>query len=124
MICYERYLQTNSAEFRDLITAAAQLYLKSEPDTTIELYPVAFADAVFLMIAANRIEGNQAYLERACAVADQAVALFWDNGPLPRASSRTSHYESITRADTLARALFVLSCELDGRRIPTAYIDR
>lgn len=124
MMCYERHLQGGNDGYRRLILEAAALYLEAEPDSGIELFPGAFADPILLMIAANRLENSPRYLERAMVFADQAVALFWDDGPLPRASSRTDHYETLTRGDLLARALLILSCEMSGKRLETLYPDR
>lgn len=124
MTCYERYRQTKDQRYADLVVKAAALYLASEPDAAIELYPGPLGDAIFLMVSAFRLTGDPQYLDRACGFADQAIALFWDHGPLPRASSRTRHYETITRADTLARALLLLSAQLTGRKLDTLYVDR
>jgi hypothetical protein len=124
MTCYERYLQTRDPGYRDLVLQTARLYLHSEPDQSIELYPGALGDAIFLMIAAHRITAAPDYLQRANHLARQAIPLFWDKGPLPRASSRTTHYETITRADTLARSLLVLYGEMNNHHLPTSYIDR
>lgn len=124
MICYERYLQTGAEGYRNLIVDTARRYVASEPDASIELYPYTLGDAIFLMVAAHRITAETVFLERAQHFADIAVPMFWDNGPLPRASSQKSHFESITRADTLARALLLLWGELNDTLLETRYIDR
>ena len=46
--------------------------------------------------------GEERFLQRAGVLADEALSVFWNDGPLPRATSRHEHYEAITRADTLA----------------------
>jgi len=124
MTCYERYRQTKDQRYADLVINAADPYLVSDPDATIELYPGPLGDAIFLMVSAFKLTGDGRYLNRACRFADQAVAVFWDDGPLPRASSRTRHYETITRADTLARSLLLLSAQLNGQELDTSYVDR
>ena len=64
---------------------------------------------IHLLVGAHRITGDPRYLEAATAFADQAIAIFLDDGsPLPRASSRSEHYEAITRADTMMMALLKL----------------
>lgn len=124
LMCYERFRQTRNKAYRKLTLDVARGYLNAEPDSPIELYPGVFGDVIFLMITAHRLTGEQQFLGRAQSLANQAIGLFWDNGPLPRASSKTCHYESITRADTLARALLLLSEELHGRRLSVQYVDR
>lgn len=124
MVCYERYLQTKSEPFRQMVLDTANVYRNAPPDTNIELFPVVFSDVINLMIADHRLTGNAESLAWADTLADQSIALFWDNGPLPRASSRTAHYETITRADSLARALLLLWGEESGHVLETRYLDR
>jgi hypothetical protein len=124
MMCYERYLQCRHPAYKSLVRKTADMYLQSEPDEAIELYPGPFGDAIFLMVAAHRLTQDPRYLERAHYFAEKGIALFWDDGPLPRASTRTHHYETITRADTLARALLVLNRETTKHPLSTLYIDR
>lgn len=124
MLCYERYLQCKNEAYRTLMLDVAQRYLASEPDTSIELYPYVMGDAIFLMVAAHRLTDDAAYLERGRYFADTAIPLFWNDGPLPRASTKTNHYEAVTRADTLSRALLLLWGELNDRNLETRYIDR
>ena len=52
--------------------------------------------------------GQQRTLTRVDQFADQAVELFLDNCPLPRASHAHAHYEAIFGADTLTMALLAL----------------
>jgi hypothetical protein len=77
-------------------------------------------------VAASRPAGVADYLTRGRHLADRAVEIFWGGCPLPRASSRSDHYESITGADTLALALLHLAMidrELDPP-LPPNTIDR
>jgi hypothetical protein len=108
MLCYLRHGQIDSPDYRKLFLAAADRYLNSEPDTSIALYPGALGDAITLLTRAYRTTNDKKYLKRADQLADRAVTVFFDAGPLPRASSRHDHYEAITRADTLAMALLDL----------------
>jgi hypothetical protein len=55
-----------------------------------------------------------------------AVEIFWQDSPLPRASFKTGHYETITGADSLALALLevhAVTTNLDAV-IPANTIDR
>ena len=51
---------------------------------------------------------------------------FWQDKPLPRASLKTGHYETITGADSLALALLDVHAATHGltNRIPSNTIDR
>ncbi|MBN2272664.1 MAG: hypothetical protein JXN61_18770 [Sedimentisphaerales bacterium] len=82
--------------------------IPADADRNITLYPGVYGEVVSLLTAAYRITGDQRFLKRATALADESLVLFWDNGPLPRCSSRGDHYEAITRADTLALSLLEL----------------
>ena len=67
--------------------------------------PVCVSHSV---VGACRTTAADRFLKRADVLADEALRVFWSDGPLPRASSRHSHYEAITRAYTLALALLEL----------------
>ena len=108
MLCYLRYRQVGLEGYRKLILDTAELYLTSEPDTTIALYPGALADAIALMLSTYQMTGDGKYLQRADEFVQQAVAVFFDGSPLPRASSKHDHYEAITRGDTLVMDLLLL----------------
>jgi hypothetical protein len=87
--------------YRELAKQAATRYLEGEPPAGITLYPEAMGHAIGLLVETYRLESEDRYLERARYFAQEAVKLFCDDGPLPRASSTHEHYEAITRADTL-----------------------
>ena len=55
-----------------------------------------------------------------------AVEMFWQDSPLPRASLKTDHYETITGADSLALALLEVHAAMNNLdiRIPQNTIDR
>lgn len=73
------------------------------------LFPGALGHAIFNLLAAYRITGEDKYRERGTHFGDMAVDLFFtDASPLPKASSQHDHYEAITRADTLMMAFLKL----------------
>ena len=67
------------------------------------------AEAVFLMLAAHRLTGQDYYLKSAEYFGQRAVEIFLDDSsPLPKASSKHTHYETITGGDDLMMALLEL----------------
>jgi len=113
-MCYERYQQTSSTEYENMILAGATYYLTSDlPGGTT--YPIVLAEVIKLSLNAYRISSNIAYLNRAQYFADQAIVLFWDSGtiPLPKSTSVHNHYETITNGDSLALALLELWMEIN-----------
>jgi len=78
------------------------------PDEKITVYPGVYGEVISLLTAACRITGQDRFARRADVLADEAIRLFWQDGPLPRTSSRHDHYEAITRADTPALVLLEL----------------
>ena len=55
------------------------------------------------------------------------ITLFFQDNPLPRASMKTGHYETITGADTLALALVevhLASLHITAVQAPDNTIDR
>jgi hypothetical protein len=108
MLCLLRSQQARKADYERLFLAAAERYLKRDPDLTIALYPGALGEAIAVMLGAYRLTHELKFLERADAFADTALDVFWKDSPLPRASSKNDHYEAITRGDTLAMVLLEL----------------
>ena len=108
MMCVARYENTGKTGYRDLIVEAAGAYLKSTPSNNADLWPMTFGHAISLQLAAWRHTSRIEYLDCARELGSMAVEKFWQNTPLPRASSKTEHYESITGADSLALALVEL----------------
>jgi len=109
MLCFLRYQQVKMPGYKKLVLDAASRYLYTEPDLSITLYPGSMADAIFLMLACYKLTGMEYYLERADHFAQQAVKIFFDGTcPLPKASSKHEHYETITGADDLMMALLEL----------------
>ena len=119
MNCLVRYRQTRAAGYRRLVVATANRYLTSEPDPSQPLYPGAFGDVILLLLGAYAETKNTVYLEQARHFAGQACQLFFDGSPLPRASTQNTHYEAITRADTLAQALLELWAAEQQPRVVT-----
>ena len=65
-------------------------------------------DAIAVLLGAYRLTVNDKYIVRADQFDGMAIDLFFDDSPLPRASSRHAHYEAITRGDTLVIELLGL----------------
>ncbi|MHC4482773.1 MAG: hypothetical protein ACYSW4_04415 [Planctomycetota bacterium] len=109
MLCFLRYQQTKMDGYRKLVLDAASRYLYTEPNVRITLYPGSMADAIFHMLAAYKLTGQQYYTTRADYFARQAISIFLDDSsPLPKASSAHDHYETITGSDDLMMALLDL----------------
>ena len=128
MMCVSRYENTGDTRYRDLIHAAADVYVAHPPSDDVDSWPLTFGQAISLELAAWRSTSRQEYLDRAIKLADSAIQIFWtDDSPLPKASSKSDHYESITGSDTLAMALVELHLGILGItavRCPPNTIDR
>jgi len=105
LLCVSRYENTGKVAYRELIHAAAEAYLASLPPEDLDAWPGTFGHAIGLQLAAWRSTAKQVFLDRARKLGDVALERFFDGSPLPRASLRSEHYETITGADTLALAL-------------------
>lgn len=125
MLCVARYEQTTNAAYRDLVVSIADAYLRSRPEEDVDAWPMTFAHAISTQLAAWRYRRLPVYLDQARAFARMAVDIFWQDNPLPRASMKTGHYETITGADSLAVALLEMHCALNGLTLGVANtIDR
>jgi hypothetical protein len=126
MFCVARHAQTRSEAYADLIVAIAGAYIGSRPDEDVDAWPMSFAHAISAQVAAHRLTSRASYLGEARRLANMAVRLFWEEGPLPRASLHTGHYETITGADSLALALLEVHAAAHGLavEIPSNTIDR
>lgn len=100
--------------YKALLIQDCQKYLESAPDLAkakeVNLKPSVYATLIELMLMMKEITGEQEYLTRAEFFAQQSVALFLGGveGPgaaLPKSSSQTDHYESITGGPTLMHQL-------------------
>jgi hypothetical protein len=105
MFCLARHQQTRNQAHQELLITIADRYIDSSPEEDLDAWPLAFAHAISTQAAAHRLTQRPVYLEQAKRLAQMAVHLFWQDNPLPRASLKTGHYESITGADSLALAL-------------------
>ena len=78
-------------------------------------------------MAAHRISGDaKKCLDVARHLADRAVALFFDGrSPLPKASTESRHYESVTMGDVLLCACSRLGLALSNKSVsaPDVIID-
>lgn len=126
MFCLARHEQTTNAAYRDLLIAIADQYVNARPEEDVDAWPMSFAHAISTEVAAWRFTKKQMYLDQACTFARMAVEFFWQDNPLPRASLKTGHYETITGADSLALALLEVHTATHGltNRIPSNTIDR
>jgi hypothetical protein len=127
MMCVSRYENGGGIHYRDLIVAAADCYLTCSPAEGIDVWPMTMGHVISLELAAWRITAQVKYFRRADELGKQALALFWEDKPLPKASLKTGHYETITGCDTLALALFDLhltTLHITAVSIPSNTIDR
>ena len=120
MLCFKRMLQLEEGPTKDgyrrCILDAAAVYQVEKPDTdTLDIWPVEYGAAIFVQLMAHRLTGAEMYLAGARALAEDALLLFFEeNIPLPKASSKATHYESVTQGDTFIYALLALYLEEDG----------
>jgi hypothetical protein len=127
MMCVSRYENTGKSAYRDLIIAAADAYINSLPTDDSDAWPMTFGHVISLELAAFRATAREKYYQRAFGLGKTAVEKFFADSPLPRASLKTSHYESITGPDTLALALAELhlaTLAITAVRPPVNTIDR
>ena len=104
-MCATRYQPTRKPHYLQLLLDAAEGYLTSLPDPSVDVRPGAFAQVIATELAAFRWTGRAEFLKRAEELARLSVETFWLDGPLPRASLKTQHYETITGAGSLALVL-------------------
>jgi hypothetical protein len=126
MFSIARHDQTRDPAYREIVIEIARAYAGSRPEEDLDAWPQSFAHAISAQIAAFRYTSDPAYRDEARRLARLAVELFWQDSPLPRASLKTGHYETITGADSLALALLQVheSATGDGSRVPENTIDR
>ncbi len=127
MMCVSRYENSGKVGYRDLIRAAADAYLDNHPAEGADAWPMTFGHAISLELAAWRSTAQRKYLDRARELGLMAIELFFQDRPLPRASLKTGHYETITGADTLALALVevhLASLHITAVTAPDNTIDR
>ena len=123
-MCALRYDQVKSDRYRKLIVDTANRYLGAELSLEFPVYPGTFGDVIWLMLNAHQITGDEKYLGDAHRFAESAIPLFLDDAPIPKAATNASHYEAITRADTLMMALLRLWVVENHAAADLVYSDR
>src|SRR5882672_7547166 len=118
MFCLARFEQTQNKAYRELLISIADKYKDSVPEEDLDAWPMPFGHAISMQLAAYRFTSNEKYLDQATRIANLAIQLFWQDNPLPRASLKTGHYESITGPDTLALSLLELHATINKLTIP------
>jgi hypothetical protein len=126
MFYLARYEQVGKKAYRDAAIETADAYLNSVPEEDVDVWPMSFAHAISLELAAYCWTKREDYLTCARGLGKMAVNVFWQDNPLPRASLRTGHYETITGADSLALSLLELHAATQNLKItiPSNTIDR
>jgi hypothetical protein len=126
MFCLARFEQIQSPAYRTLLVGIANRYVDKLPGEDVDVWPMSFAHVISTEVAAHRLTGQTSYLQEARRFARLAVDLFWQDRPLPRASLKTGHYETITGCDSLALALLDVHAATHGlvQKIPSNTIDR
>ena len=85
-----------------------------------------FGYVIYCQLAAYAIDSDVKHLALARHFADKALAMFFDGkSPLPRASVKSRHYESVTMGDVLLYALLRLDLTLSKTSVslPDVLID-
>ncbi len=127
IMCVSRYENTGKVRYRDFIVSSADAYMDSQPGDDIDAWPMTFGHTIGLELAAFRITAQEKYYKCAFNLGKVALEKFFGDNPLPRASLKTNHYESITGADTLALALAELHLNvlhITAVRVPVNTLDR
>jgi len=127
MMCVSRYENTGRIGYRKLLIATADAYMDSLPGKDDDAWPMTFGHAISVELAAFRATASEDYHKRAFKLGEIAVEKFFGDSPLPRASLKTDHYESITGADTLVLALAELhlsTLHITAVRVSVNTIDR
>lgn len=126
MFGWARWQQVRRQEFRDLVVAVADAYVDALPDEDVDVWPMSFAQVISAQVAAYKLTDRSVYLDQARRFARMAVELYFQDSPLPRASLKTDHYETITGADSLALALLEVHAAANNLNtsIPPNTIDR
>ncbi len=103
-----RYRQTALDAYRQTILEEAVLYRDREIILDSPVWPGTVGDAVWLMLNAYELTGEDSYLNAAKRFAQQGTKLFLADAPLPKASHAHDHYEAVTNGDMLMMALMRL----------------
>jgi hypothetical protein len=126
MFALARWQQTQAHEYRQLVLALADAYVDALPDEDVDVWPMTLSHVITAQAAAYRMSNDLVYLQQACRFATLAVDLYWQDSPLPRASLKTDHYETITGGDSLALSLLEVHAVRNGLsvQVPANTIDR
>ena len=134
-LCVSRYENTGDVQYRDLILEVADLYGDAlpgdkpggDPGEEIDAWPGTFGHAIQVQLAAFRITADKRYFDRAFELGTTAIARFFGDSPLPRASLKADHYESTTGSDTLVLSfvdLHLTTRTITAVRAPVNTLDR
>jgi hypothetical protein len=87
---------------------------------------MSLSHIISAQVAAYKFTKRSVYLEQARRFARMAVEIFFEDNPLPRASFKTGHYETITGADSLVLSLLEVHAATNHLdvTIPSNTIDR
>lgn len=126
LICVARHDQVPSDGYRKLILGAAKAYLNQRPEPGHDTWPLAVSQAISIEMAGYRLSGEKQYLDWARELAAEAVKTYWQDSPLPKASVKTDHYETLTGADSLAIAILdaATADTPNATHVPENTIDR
>ncbi|HDP33481.1 MAG TPA: hypothetical protein ENN29_00030 [Candidatus Hydrogenedentes bacterium] len=121
-----RYRQTQKDAYRRVILAEADMYLGQQINLTSPVWPGTVGEAVWLMLNAYELTGEEKYLDAAERFAQESADLFLSDNPLPKASHAHNHYEAVTNGDTLMMALLRLWAIKNNieTKTPLTYTDR
>jgi hypothetical protein len=121
-----RHEQVKKKAFRDLVIAVADAYVDALPDEDADVWPMSFSHVISAQVAAYKFTNRSLYLEEARRFAQMAVDVYFQDNPLPRASFKTDHYETITGADSLALSLLEVHAAANNLKVavPLNTIDR
>jgi hypothetical protein len=84
--------------------AAADAYLKSMPRAEDDVWPALSATVISLQLAAWRSTRGRSISTAPASSATSPLGKFFGQNPLPRASLKSDHYETLTGADTPSRS--------------------
>lgn len=113
-----RYEQVPNPAYHDFIIAVADAYIDTWPAEDADVWDMSFGQLISTEVAAYRLTGKKEYLDQAVLFAKLAVNILWEDNALPRASTRTGHYESICGPDTLALSLLQVHAAANDLKVP------
>ena len=104
----ERFRQVGLDGYRNFVLLIGNLGLGAELSEK-DLRLRTIGDAIWLMAACHELTGDKKYLREANRFAALAIDHFLTDGsPLPRATTKETHYEAISCGDTMMMALLKL----------------